>query len=196
MVNNILYLPDRLYWCPGSGFHALGVALLHLLDASAAWVKQKPAFIDPYGREFHLFFSTSQNTVCYAGTYKALDLRHLGTEGYADMPNELVVCNQSCVPLLPGSVIGWQEMGEVVEASIRPAKGKNVSNKTKHSVIRLYQSQLLKGELLGLQCTGFDTAAYNTLKAKCIRAVEMNEVYYPTAAQSASGPSKKRRREE
>ncbi|KAF9476789.1 hypothetical protein BDN70DRAFT_881980 [Pholiota conissans] len=145
VATNLLCLPGRLTWCPPTNQHAFAVAPLFTYNSSRKTMsKENDAFKGLYGQDFHLFY-TSHDLYYYGGFYKALDLRSETPHGIS----------------LAGSDLSWKS---IAAATLRDDLDSS-SPQTSRLLATLYQEGVLKVQILGLQCLGFNADIYNMLTA-------------------------------
>ncbi|PPR07065.1 hypothetical protein CVT26_005266 [Gymnopilus dilepis] len=186
---NFLYLPGLIQWCANVQ-HAVAVGPFRMFDTKNGLWNRESIFGALYDKSFPLFYKSGFSTY-YAGTYKAIKLvGRLPLDGFGDYT--IFDDNLSLFALADASV-----------SRNSASKGTNHQPPTNSAIQALYRDGLLKVELLGLQCVGFDQKLYNALQTRnaSIRPLGLSHaVHYPETNKKRQNtrqepPKKKQKRE-
>lgn len=138
----MLYVPGRLTWCTASKHHALAFGPMFAVDSEKMIWKENSVFNSLYGQTVELFYNC-KDLIYYGGQYKCHNNRQNNPDG------DLVQKETSAF--------------ELADVTITVNSGPGKQEALRKMIFHLYIGGILKTEILGLQCVGFDDELYNTL---------------------------------
>lgn len=141
-TKKMLYVPGRLTWCTASKHHALAFGPMFAVDSEKMIWKENSVFNSLYGQTVELFYNC-KDLIYYGGQYKCHNNRQNNPDG------DLVQKETSAF--------------ELADVTITVNSGPGKHEALRKMIFHLYIGGILKTEILGLQCVGFDDELYNTL---------------------------------